>query len=998
MDLNSTQLKDIFDHARTLPEDMRAAYIAVVCGDDPAGKSMAMQVATLLADLAEADSFFDMSADGGAAVLAAGIMAETQGSGEGVGSMVGPYKLLEEIGEGGFGLVYMAEQEHPIRRRVAIKIIKLGLETNQVIARFEQERQALAMMDHPHIARVLDAGSTPAGRPYFAMELVRGEPITTFCDQKRMSIPERLQLFAKVCHAVQHAHQKGIIHRDLKPSNVLVAVGDGDIPVPKVIDFGIAKATESRLTDKTLFTEFRQMIGTPAYMSPEQAGMGAAGGLDIDTRSDVYALGALLYELLTGVTPFDAQRMRSAAFGELQRIIREDDPPRPSTRVSTVATIADVAARRQIDPKRLGLLVRGELDWIVMRCLEKDRARRYATADDLARDLNRYLKQEPLEAGPPTAAYRVRKFVRRNKGKVVLATALVGMLFATSISASIGLAWVARERTVAVLAREDEAQARLLAEASEKRALEAEAAAITRAEELDQIARTQASMLSGFDPSALGSRLRGQVREAFLRAIQQGGTGLVDAVIDPEGVDRLLEQVNFTDLAVKNLQTTVFESGVERIEESLDGQPLIKAKLLTTIGESIFHLGRYGDAALLGERVVELRREAAGPEHPSTLEAIHNLGYAYRYDHRLSLAEPLWREVMETRLRLFGPDDHASQESIYTMGILMGDLGRSGEAEPYLRTVIEYARSRPEARELLRWAIADLGVALVRLGRFEEAEPVTLEALAMRRSDLGEDHRDTYWSLANLAHLRRAQSRYDEAESYYRAALAGRRRLLGDEHRLTLINMDALASLLESRDREAEAMPLRVEIHEAYIRTVGIQHEWTLQAQRRRAILLHRAGELELAEAHLRAALTGFRRQAAAMPIDTIGLRMILTDLNGLMRDQGRLEEAAAFGAEALAVAREGFGDADRRLHRHVIEQARTLRRMERFAEAEALFIEADALPRADLARFPELATHKARREFIGEKIDLYDAWHAAEPDAGHDATAEQWRAKLAGQ
>ena len=471
------RVKGIFGEARGLPRAQRESFIVAACGPSEDGKSIASEVRGLLDAQDNAEGFLE-GATGGVATVAASYVADA--ASERVGSRIGPYKLLELIGEGGFGLVYMAQQEQPIRRRVALKIIKLGLETNQVIARFEQERQALAMMDHPHIAKVLDAGTTPTGRPYFAMELVRGEPITTFCDNKKLSIPQRLELFAKVCHAVQHAHQKGIIHRDLKPSNVLVTVGDGDTPVPKVIDFGIAKATQARLTEKTLFTEFRQMIGTPAYMSPEQAGLGAASGLDIDTRSDVYSLGALLYELLTGVTPFDAQRLRSAAFGELQRMIREDDPPRPSTRVSTEATIADVAARRQVDPKRLGLQVRGELDWVVMKCLEKDRARRYTTAEDLARDVNRYLKQEPLEAGPPTAAYRVRKFLRRNKGKVVLAAALGGMLIVGTIGTSIGLVWAVRERNAAIAAREAEAEARGLAEA----AATAESAARVRADRL----------------------------------------------------------------------------------------------------------------------------------------------------------------------------------------------------------------------------------------------------------------------------------------------------------------------------------------------------------------------------------------------------------------------------------------------------------------------------------------------------------------------------------
>jgi serine/threonine protein kinase len=351
------------------------------------------------------------------------------------GDRIGPYKLLQQIGEGGCGSVYMAEQEQPVRRRVALKVIKLGMDTRSVIARFEAERQALALMDHPNIARVLDAGATETGRPYFVMELVRGIKITDYCDQNKLSVADRLKLFIEVCHAIQHAHQKGVIHRDIKPSNILVTMHDG-VPVPKVIDFGIAKATDQRLTDKTLFTQFEQFIGTPAYMSPEQAEM---SGLDIDTRSDIYALGVLLYELLTGRTPFDAKELMKSGIDAMRRTIREQEPERPSTRLTgmTQADLASTAQQHRSDPPKLVSLVRGDLDWIVMKTLEKDRTRRYETANGLASDVQRYLNNEPIEARPPSTIYRLQKTVRRNKpafigaGAVALALLLgfVGCLF-----------------------------------------------------------------------------------------------------------------------------------------------------------------------------------------------------------------------------------------------------------------------------------------------------------------------------------------------------------------------------------------------------------------------------------------------------------------------------------------------------------------------------------------------------------------------------------------
>jgi eukaryotic-like serine/threonine-protein kinase len=347
---------------------------------------------------------------------------------EGPGSVIGRYKLLEQIGEGGMGVVYMAEQEEPVRRRVALKIIKLGMDTRSVVARFEAERQALALMDHPHIAKVFDAGATETGRPYFVMELVRGTPITEYCDRKKLSTQQRLELFIPVCQAIQHAHQKGIIHRDIKPSNVLVALFDGR-PVPMVIDFGVAKATNQRLTEKTLFTQFAQMIGTPVYMSPEQAD---GSQLDIDTRSDVYSLGVLLYELLTGTTPFPEKRLRSLGYAEMQRVIAQEEPPRPSTRFSTLTDRerTELSQRRGEDARSITLLFRHELDWVVMKTLEKDRTRRYETANGLAMDVKRYLEGRAIEAAPPSWSYQFYKLARKHKGTFAVTAALLIMAFA----------------------------------------------------------------------------------------------------------------------------------------------------------------------------------------------------------------------------------------------------------------------------------------------------------------------------------------------------------------------------------------------------------------------------------------------------------------------------------------------------------------------------------------------------------------------------------------
>jgi serine/threonine protein kinase len=421
MGASAVSLKEVFGRALELADPAeRARYLDQACGGDA---GLRAEAEALLAAHDRAGSFL-------AGAAAPDRTADEQPAGGHPGEVIGPYTLREPLGEGGMGLVFVAEQQSPVRRKVALKVLKPGMDSRQVVARFEAERQALALMDHPHIARVFDGGATPSGRPYFVMELVKGVPITQFCDEQRLTPRQRLGLFADVCRAVQHAHTKGVIHRDIKPSNVLVTSHDGR-PVAKVIDFGIAKAVGQQLTDKTVYTQLTQLVGTPLYMSPEQAGQ---SGLDVDTRTDVYALGVLLYELLTGTTPFDQARFRRVGFDEMRRIIREEEPPRPSTRVSTLGRAAStVCAQRRSDPRRLSRLFRGELDWVVMKCLEKDRNRRYETAGALARDVERYLADEPVQARPPSAAYRLRKFVRRNR-VLVSAAAAAGLVAAAGLA------------------------------------------------------------------------------------------------------------------------------------------------------------------------------------------------------------------------------------------------------------------------------------------------------------------------------------------------------------------------------------------------------------------------------------------------------------------------------------------------------------------------------------------------------------------------------------
>lgn len=468
----------LFDAARRLENaPARRAFLEQACAGD---SGLRRRVESLLAAETDAEKFFKgaIPFQNLADTAQVGLTPEENHDAQstlldGVGARIGRYKLLQKIGEGGCGIVYMAQQEEPVRRRVALKIIKLGMDTKSVIARFEAERQALAMMDHPNIARVLDAGATDTGRPYFVMELVRGVKITDYCDQNNLDTRQRLDLFIQICQAIQHAHQKGIIHRDIKPSNILVTLHDG-VPVPKVIDFGIAKATEVQLTDKTLFTAYEQVIGTPAYMSPEQA---VFSGLDIDTRSDIYSLGVLLYELLTGRTPFDPKKLLQHGLDEMRRTLQEKEPQRPSTMVTTLrdTELTVMAEHRQSEPPKLISQLRGDLDWIVMKALEKDRRRRYETANGLAMDIHRYLNNEPIIARPPSRRYRFQKLVHRNKvifaaGAAVAAALIIGLGTSTRL---FFMERAARQRAVAAEQRAEEARAneaklRRLAEMREK--------------------------------------------------------------------------------------------------------------------------------------------------------------------------------------------------------------------------------------------------------------------------------------------------------------------------------------------------------------------------------------------------------------------------------------------------------------------------------------------------------------------------------------------------
>jgi serine/threonine protein kinase len=617
----------------------RADFLAIACGSDD---GLRARVEKLLKSHDEAGSFLRRP-------LTATV--DEPPLTEGPGTVIGPYKLMEKIGEGGMGLVFVAEQQEPVRRKVALKVIKPGLDSRDVVARFEAERQALALMDHPHIARVFDAGTTGSGRPYFVMELVKGVPITDYCDQNQLTPGERLQLFVHVCQAVQHAHTKGVLHRDIKPSNVLVTLHDGT-PVVKVIDFGVAKAIGQQLTDKTIYTRFAQMIGTPLYMSPEQAQM---SGLDIDTRSDVYSLGVLLYELLTGTTPFDGERLKQAAFDEMRRIIREEEPLKPSTRLSTLGeTLSAVSAKRKTEPRLLTALVRGDLDWIVMKALDKDRGRRYETASAFAADVGRFLKEEPVEARPPSSWYRLHKLARRNKAALTTA-ALVAAALVLGTAMSTWQAVRATEAESAAHAAEDDART------DRDRALEAE----KRAKEAADQARTDRDR-------ALAAEKRAQEAADKARAEAATAKGALAFIL--EDMFRALGPRPGDQSQPVTLQS-VMDEAARRIAKRKFEDPLEEAVIRGIISDGYRRSGDHAKALPHMERAYQLRVAKLGENHPDNAVTSIKLGVAYRNVGKDDRALPLFLKGIELS-KAAGPQGRrpVELEGRYSIPQLMGAL------------------------------------------------------------------------------------------------------------------------------------------------------------------------------------------------------------------------------------------------------------------------------------------------------------------------------------
>ncbi|MEO0481332.1 MAG: serine/threonine-protein kinase [Planctomycetota bacterium] len=859
------------------------------------------------------------------------------------GDRIDRYELVSELGAGGMGSVWRATQHEPVRREVALKIIKLGMDTEEVIRRFDLERQALALMDHPHVAKVFDGGATETGRPYFVMELVDGEPITDYCDKAGLGIRARIDLLRQSCLAVQHAHQKGIIHRDLKPSNVLVTEQDG-VAVPKIIDFGIAKATDVEAAQHTMLTQHAQILGTPEYMAPEQAD--SSGDQDVDTRADVYSLGVLLYEVLTGTKPFSAKEALAIGFQELLRQIREVDPERPSTRVSTHGgvgkeTTITLATGEPADSTTLSRRLRGDLDWIVMRALEKDRDRRYGSASDFAEDLRRFLDGEPVEAAPPSSGYRLRKFVKRRK-KAVAAAALIGFLFVAGAVGS-GLGW--RNAVVANSALEvalddksralDEAKtARATAEQSERTARQetefaraARAKAERRFEDLKTVANFQKARLDDLDPGRMGEVIREGLRDALPRA----GVTATDALTPA------LDRIDFTTVARRSLQETLFAPTLAAIESDFGNQPVLQAQLLQVQADTLMNRGFALDALDPQERALALRRAHLELDHPDLLESMSSMSRLLAILRRYDEAEPLQRELIQAATQLHGPEHRNTLTARNNLGDVLQAQGDFAGAEQIFAEVLKTRRRvLSDVPGDIAQSEHNLAFVRQRLGKLPEAKEGYDRAVEAMRRLFGEADQRTVIATANRGMLHSQLGEREEAKRDLDTALAGMRRLFGDLHPMTQRVRESLQSLEEP---SASGQGVAAED------TAGESTSTDEPADEMELAELEEAARSSAASGGRREAESLFRRaldrstdERGADDPATIALR---EELAVVLQQRGKIGAAGKMMREALEARRRSDGPDDPATLLATKSLGEFFESHERFSEAESLYAEA---------------------------------------------------------